>query len=184
MIFERDIIVFLQSFRTPFLDGVFKVMSYFFDWPIVVVLGLILLLLKKYRSTIYFLILQGVGLLVQTTLKAIISRPRPYLVYSEISNVLEASNSSFPSGHSMTCMMAVIMLWVIVNESRMIKNAKILSKIGLVFACVLCVLNRMYLGQHYLSDCLGSFLIALLLGVIILRLFYYRKTKKIKEEVV
>ena len=182
MSFERDIIIFLQSLSTPFIDGVFKVMAYFFDYPLVIALGLILFACKKYREGIYFLILEGAGLLVQRVLKAIISRPRPYLTYPEINNVLQASHSSFPSGHSVTCMMAVVILWVMVNNSKLKQNHKILCRTGLVLALVLCALNRMYLGQHYITDVLAGFAIAIVIGVVIVRCFYLKPRKKEMKE--
>lgn len=171
--FERDIIIFLQSFSTPFLDGVFKVMAYFFDYPLVIALGVILLFTKRYRDLVYFLTLEGVGLGVQLVLKAIISRPRPYLVYPEIINILPASNSSFPSGHSITCMMAVIMLFVIIKNSNLTKNKKIILNSLLGLMLVLCMINRMYLGQHYITDVLGAYIIALVIGIVIVKNFYF-----------
>ena len=178
MIFERDIIVFLQSLSSSFLDGLMKVVAYIFDWPLVVALGIILLIFKKNKQALFFLILEGAGLLFQVVLKAIISRPRPYLTYPEIINILQASNSSFPSGHSITCMMAIIMLWVMVYESKMKKTARGLSYCGLVLASLLCAFNRMYLGQHYLTDVLGGFTIALILGLLIIKFAYFKSFNK------
>jgi len=172
MIFEKEIITFLQSFRTPFLDGVFKVMAYFFDYPLVIVLAIILFAFKKWKQGVFFLVLEGLGFGIQTLLKAIIARPRPYLTHPEIVNVFEASNSSFPSGHCVTCMMAVVILFVMVRDSNM--RRKWLAYGGLVLALLMCILNRMYLGQHYLTDCIGGFLIAFIIGFIVIKFFYYR----------
>ena len=178
MQFERDIIVFLQRFSTPFIDGVFKVMAYCFDYPLVIVLGFVLFLCKKPRAAVCFLLMEGVGATVQVVLKAIISRPRPYVTYPEINNLLQASNSSFPSGHSITCMMAVVMLWVMLSESKMLNKGKLICRLGLILALILCALNRMYLGQHYISDVLAGYVIALAIGMSILKLFYCKRQKK------
>jgi len=43
-----------------------------------------------------------------------------------------------------------------------------------VLALLMCILNRMYLGQHYLTDCIGGFLIAFIIGFIVIKFFYYR----------
>lgn len=181
MNFEKEIIIFLQSLRTPFLDGVFKVMSYFFDYPLVIALGIILFAFRKWKEGIFFLFLEAVGWATQTTLKKIIMRPRPYLTYGEIDNILEASSSSFPSGHSVTCMMAVIILFIIIKDSRLSKRGKALSYTGLGLMLFFCVLNRMYLGQHYITDCLGAFIIALIIGALIIKFFYYKSYSKQKE---
>ena len=178
MIFEKEIIIFLQSLRTPFLDGVFKVMAYFFDYPLVIALAIILFVCRKYKEGFFFLVLEGAGALTQTILKKIIMRPRPYIKYGEISNILEASNSSFPSGHSVTCMMAVIILFIMIRDGNLKKRSKGFLLAGLVLMLVLCVLNRMYLGQHYLSDCLGAFIIALSIGALIIKFFYYKSWPK------
>lgn len=178
MPFERDIIVFLQSFSSSFLDGVFKVMAYCFDYPLVIVLGLILIIFKKYREAIYFLLLEGVCAGVQVSLKAIVSRSRPYVSYSEIRNVLQASNSSFPSGHSITCMVAVVVLWAMFDGSSLKKSHKNYCKAGLVFALVLCLINRMYLGQHYLTDVIGGFVIAFAISFPTMKFLYLKKSKK------
>ena len=178
MPFERDIILFLQSFSTPFLDGVFKVMAYFFDYPLVIALGVLFFICKKPREGVCFLLLEGIGASVQVILKAIISRPRPYLTHPEIINILPASNSSFPSGHSVTCMMAVVMLWVLVNKSNLKTWVKVLCKCGLGFALILCAINRMYLGQHYITDVLAGFTISLIIGLIVINCFYLRPKKQ------
>lgn len=180
--FEKEIIIFLQSLRTPFLDGVFKVVSYFFDYPLVIALGIILFACRKWKQGVFFLILEAVGWATQTTLKRIIMRPRPYLTHPEIENILEASSSSFPSGHSVTCMMAVVILFVMIKDSNLSKRNKGFLYAGLGLMLFTCLINRMYLGQHYITDCLGAFIIALVIGAIIIKFFYYRSYTKIKEE--
>ena len=178
--FEKDIIVFLQKFSSPLLDGIFKVISYMFDYPLVIVVALLLLLFKKYKQMVYFLILEGVGLVSQLTLKALINRPRPYVTHNEIRNILEASNSSFPSGHSVTCMMAVVFLFCLIKDSNLKRNTKIVCYSLLGGALFMCLINRMYLGQHYLTDVLGGFVISLVLGSLIMKFLYYKKPNKNK----
>lgn len=175
MSFEKEIIIFLQNFSTPFLDGVFVVLSYFFDWTIVVALSFILLLFKRYKETIYFLILEGVGFGVQTLLKSLINRPRPFVEYGEIKNIFEASSSSFPSGHSITCMMAVIILFIMIKDSKIKRKSICYALLGV--ALFLCLLNRMYLGQHFVSDVFGGFIIATIVAFPILKFGYYQKSE-------
>lgn len=181
MPFEVKIIEALQLMSSEFLDGFMRVVSYFFDYTLVIVLGLILLCFKKYSKLILFLALEGIGALVQITLKALVNRPRPFVAHQTIMNIFEASNSSFPSGHSITCMCAVVVLWYMVRTSTIKKSAKLSIYIGLILALVLCLFNRMYLGQHYLTDVLAGFMIALILGLI--AIFVYKKTiKKIEDK--
>lgn len=176
--FERDIIVFLQGLRCGFLDWFFVLTSYLFDYPIVIILAIVLIFSKRIKELIYFLILEGSGLILQLTLKAIVNRPRPYLIYPEIINILPASNSSFPSGHSMTCMMAVVFLYFITKNSRLKKSTKNIIYGCLGLALIVCAINRMYLGQHYLTDILASFVLAGVVGYVIMRFGYLRIDSK------
>lgn len=179
MEFEVEIIKALQSASTPFLDWIFKVMAYCFDYPLVIGLAIILLAFRKYRETLLFLIIEGLGFAVQVILKAIINRPRPFLASSEVINILEASNSSFPSGHSITCMGAVVVLGFMVTRSTKLKNKKWICYAGLIVALILCMLNRMYLGQHYITDVLAGFAISFLIGLVVFYL-YLKIEQKIK----
>lgn len=168
MAFEKEIIVLLQQLKNPVFNWISIVVSYFFDYPLAIALAVIFLICKKYKNAIKFLILEGVGLAVQLILKAIVKRPRPYVTYSEIENIYPASNTSFPSGHTLTCIIAVVYLYSLVNSSNMSKNKKILCKVGLGVMIITCVLNRMYLGQHYITDCIASILIGLIIGITLL----------------
>lgn len=181
MPFEVSIIIFLQSLSSVFLDMFFKATAYFFDYPLVIVLGLLFLIFRKYAHFFLFIIVEVVGCITQIILKAIINRPRPYVSHNEIRNILEAGNSSFPSGHSITCMCAVIVLWYIVKKSNIQQKYKTLSYVGLVLACVLCMVNRMYLGQHYITDVLAGFIIAFFISFISIKV-YDKVNLKLKDK--
>lgn len=178
MEFEVNIIKALQSLSCPFLDAVMKIVAYLFDYPLVIGLFLILLLLKKHKESLLFLIIEGVSYGLQVTLKAIINRPRPFVSHSDILNIFEASNSSFPSGHSTTCMGAVIMLCYLIYKSNITKKKKIIYYSLIALMPLVCMINRMYLGQHYLSDCIGGFVLSLIVGTIVLSLYRFIKNKR------
>jgi len=176
MPFEIKIIEFLQSFSSTFLDGFFMATSYLFDYPLVIIVALILLCYKKYSYLFLFLSVELVGFITQITLKSIINRPRPFINNDSILNILEASNSSFPSGHSITCMCAVVVLWYIISKSSNGTRQKNIYKSLLVVAAILCAVNRMYLGQHYITDVLGGFIIAIIISIC--GIFVYKKITK------
>lgn len=180
MKFEIEIIKGLQSMSSPLLDGVMKVVAYFFDYPLVIALFLILLLCKKRIESLLFLIIEGIGAGLQVLLKAIINRPRPFLASSEVRNILEASNSSFPSGHSVTCMGAVVILFYITYKSSLNQKRKGLCYAGLTLMLILCAFNRMYLGQHHITDCLAGFAISLVIGASVIQSYKFIKTKTIR----
>ena len=74
--------------------------------------------------------------------------------------------------------MAVVILWVIISRADIKNGWKVTGKVALCFALVLCAINRMYLGQHYITDVLGAYIIALSIGAIIIKLFYNNKQQK------
>jgi len=182
MKFEVDIIKALQSLSCPFLDVVMKIVAYMFDYPLVIGLFLILVMCKKRIAAFLFLIIEGVSYGLQVTLKAIINRPRPFVSHSDVLNIFEASNSSFPSGHSTTCMGAVIILCYLIFASNIKKKNKIICYSLVAVMPLVCMINRMYLGQHYLTDCIGGFVLSLIVGTIVLGLHKYIKNKRKIED--
>ena len=100
------------------------------------------------------------GLLVYI-LKILVQRPRPLI------NLIEASNSSFPSGHT-TIMFALFPI--------ICKNFKEIRYFWL-FISILVAFSRIYLGVHHLSDIMGGIILGLLVGINIINLFNHKLIK-------
>ncbi len=166
MTFEAKIIRWLQSFSTPALDYFMAFFSYFGDFIIVLVLFCVLFYNRERMLAFYFLITVGVSTGVQILLKAIVSRPRPYVQYPEIRGIFNASGTSFPSGHSITsmCVAIFIIFWVLKTNPTTAKKIVTLVCCGLYL--VWNALNRMYLGQHFLTDIIAGYIIELLIGFV------------------
>ena len=176
MQFEIQIIKWLQSFSTAFLDGFFKVTSYLFDYPAMILLALIFILFYKKEYGVYFLLVELIAALLQYVLKCIIARPRPYLVSEEIINMLQAMGHSFPSGHSVTAFGMALFVGYIVFKSDKKTWQKVLCYVGLVLFVLFSGINRMYLGQHYLTDLFGGYAFMFIICVIAYYLYpYYLK---------
>lgn len=161
MAFEVKIIEFLQSFRTPFLDVFFSLMSYIFDYPIVIAGFLIFWLLKSKHFAVFYVGVQGIGAVAQKVLKAIIERPRPMVENSSITSIFptEVDGFSFPSGHSVAAMgFAFFVIFYVFSISKNKRN-KTFALIFSILFLLLNFVNRLYLGQHFLTDVFAGYLL-------------------------
>jgi membrane-associated phospholipid phosphatase len=147
--FEIDIIIWLQNFRSVFTDAVFEFFTMFGEEEILIVLlGYIYWCYdKKLGELLGITIFISLGL--NSFLKLIIARPRPFMVDNRIVNVRPSTSGgySLPSGHTQTAATTYFSLYFNTNRKR----------IMLILAIVITTLvaiSRMYLGVHYLTDVL------------------------------
>ena len=169
---KLELHMMLNAHHTSFADTFFKYYTVLAEWPLYV-LGLLPLLCKKYRITLFILISEvSSGILVQI-LKHIFFAPRPASVFENSDYVLPVvegvslhHSNSFPSGHTSTffvfatcCALLMayqytqrfrhknLMTWILFN----------MSMLALLMFAALGGYSRIYLSQHFLSDvCVGS----------------------------
>ncbi|HIH98791.1 MAG TPA: phosphatase PAP2 family protein [Thermoplasmata archaeon] len=140
-------------------------------------LSIPLLLNKKHRETgIKWLILTAVTGLITLGLKALVARPRPYLVYEWV-RVFGVqwgySSYSFPSGHAMRCWSTALMFGLSI-KCKGVKTRFTVSVV-LIATAFLISLGRVYLGLHYPSDVIAGSLMGIAIG------FFSKSTRKQKE---
>ena len=184
MYFEVKIIEFLQSFSTPFLDVLFSMMSYIFDYPIVIAGFLMFWFLKSRHFAIFYVGAQGVGAVAQKILKAIIQRPRPMVDNSTIRSIFptEVDGFSLPSGHSVAAMgFAFFLVLYVFCVSKNNKN-KTITLITAVLFLLLNLLNRLYLGQHYLTDVFAGYV--LMFALCFVSYFLYKPFVNISNKMI
>lgn len=157
---EEQIILWLQSHSSAFLDIFLKGVSHIASWLGTTCVLLIIFFFVNKKFALFF----GAGFLstvgINFALKEIISRPRPYIANPEIINKLTTIGKSFPSGHSVSVMFMVLMLLYLFSLLQKQGKFKQYGKKWLKVLCValgvmfiiLTAISRMYLGQHYLSD--------------------------------
>lgn len=113
----------------------------------------------------------GVNLLV----KDLIQRPRPL---TSMVNVIDTLNSySFPSGHVMFYLgfLGFIGFLVFSLLKPSLKRGLLLVLIGV--SIVLIGISRIYLGEHWASDVLGSYLLGSLTLVATIQFYRWGKTR-------
>jgi len=111
---------------------------------------------KDKRTALLFCLNLVIVALMNLLLKNIFMRARPEMI-----NIITESGYSFPSGHSAISMGMYGYLIYIINAKSKNNKVKFISTILLSILILLIGLSRVYLGVHYISDVLASFLIYL-----------------------
>jgi undecaprenyl-diphosphatase len=92
------------------------------------------------------------GMIASTLLKDIFQRPRPELV----PHIAYASNSSFPSGHSMMSAVTYLTLGALLARSQQRKRLKAYFLLLAALLSLLVGVSRVYLGVHWPTDVLAG----------------------------
>jgi membrane-associated phospholipid phosphatase len=115
---------------------------------LIAIIGLLLILRKRWRWAAYLLFTSGVGGLLNLQLKAYFARARP-----ELSEALRhASGYSFPSGHAMgsTIVFGALSYLAFRSIPRWRERAAVIALC--VSMIVAIASSRIYLGVHWISD--------------------------------
>ena len=182
---EENIIINLQSASNEFYDVFFKIISHAVSWIGALIIFFVILMFvnKKFGLTFGFGLLGIVG--VNYLIKMIVNRPRPFEVNELIINKLSTIGMSFPSGHMVSatfivCSVLFLIRQILKNKNSKLKNNKwIWTSLFIAGAIIILLagLSRMYLGQHYLTDLIGGFVVGIL-GFIITCQIYKKVEKK------
>jgi membrane-associated phospholipid phosphatase len=105
-------------------------------------------------GSVVVLMLVSVGL--SQSLKYLVERPRPP---AALALIALPTSPSFPSGHAMAGMVLAGTLALMLVVSRAPRVVRVVGAIAIVFAGMLVGLSRVYLGVHYFSDVLASWLL-------------------------
>ncbi|MBQ8558464.1 MAG: phosphatase PAP2 family protein [Tyzzerella sp.] len=174
--FEASIILWIQeNLRGP-MDGVVKFITYLGDDGILwIAMGIVLLFWKKTRpiGVTVLLSLLFDYLIINVALKALVARPRPFVVNELITPLVTnvSPYRSFPSGHSGGSFSAMFALYKWVPK-----------RIGIpaIILATMVALSRLYVGVHYPTDiiagCVIGFICSVLANYIVRRMM-----KKLEE---
>ncbi|MBA2678370.1 MAG: phosphatase PAP2 family protein [Ktedonobacteraceae bacterium] len=158
-----------QENLAPWLQTLMRIVSYpgssFVLPALIVLVGGAFWLLGLRLEGIVTLVLSGVSALLNALIKLIVHRPRPTAGLVEV--LQGATGNSFPSGH----VMAYLAFWGLLFSFGIIlfhgwRWWRIALLIVPAFFVVMVGPSRIYLGAHWASDVLGSYLIGgVLLGI-------------------
>lgn len=109
-------------------------------------------------GSVVVLMLVGVG--ISTALKGVLERARPSAAFALIAT---PESFSFPSGHALASCLLFGMLAAMLIVSHTPRPVRAWGAIAMVCVGLLIGLSRVYLGVHYFSDVLGSWLLGLTL---------------------
>ncbi|MBC8281258.1 MAG: phosphatase PAP2 family protein [Chloroflexi bacterium] len=167
---DESILLRFQSLRSGWLDETakgfanFGVVSVFI--PAAAFLMAFLLMARRYADVaMVFAGLMVIG--IGNGLKVLVDRPRPdHQIFDPIQ-----SSFSFPSGHSLLAVILGGLLIYLVESWVKPVLLRRAIQIGLVLVVVAMGASRVYMGVHWPSDVIGSYLFGLLalVGLITLR---------------
>lgn len=116
------------------------------------------------RTDLQLIIINSIlSALVNRLTKLIFARPRP-TVYPLVSETFY----SFPSGHSMISVLTYGTILYLINKSNF--KYKIVFNIIIPLFILLVGISRVYLGVHYISDCVGGYLVSSIMLLLIINI--------------
>jgi len=177
---EIEIVKTIQSFSNKFLDVVFWLITKMGEETFFLILLSFVYIAysDKFALKLLFVYLISVG--INSLIKWIIKRPRPYIVSNQVMDRLHYDGYSFPSGHSQGYFVTMTTGLFEIKKSNCKKNIKIFV-ILLTFLFGLGVMiSRLYWGQHFLTDVIAGMILGVLVSII-LCYFFDRTSQPIKK---
>ncbi|MBK7921273.1 phosphatase PAP2 family protein [Veillonella sp. YH-vei2232] len=168
--FDYSVIFWIQAhmvnpFLTPFMYGISKISSSGAIW---IILGLILLGMKKYRLigltimiSLFLVLIVG-----DLSLKHLVGRLRPFVDFPNVRLVATppaATSYSFPSGHAFSSFAAAIAIYI--GFSHIDTRKRILGVIAIIIATMIAF-SRVYLFVHYPTDVLAGAALGIIDGIV------------------
>lgn len=121
---------------------------------VVLALGLVILWLRHRRwDAARLLGMAGAAWILALIVKRVISRPRPPTV---LQLVTPDATPGFPSGHTTTAAVIVLIIAVVLYGTHRLWAAAAVT-LAVIYALAVGI-SRLYLGDHYLTDVLASYL--------------------------
>ena len=159
--FDDVIYNFIFSLRNNFLDIFLKGITKLGNT--IPILCIVIILLIKFEKKDRILLGSNaiLSVLVNTTIKNIVQRPRP-----DHLRLIKQRGYSFPSGHSMIAICVYGTLIYLVHRKVKNRKIKVALEILLTIIILLIGISRIYVGVHYPSDVITGYLISIIILII------------------
>lgn len=147
---DLNITKFIQLMRNPMFDWIFYVLTQIGDQYFFIALAVILYWTYDKKLAHKFAFTYMFSALINTGIKEIFKRPRPYIAHPNevsVNQSWKTDGYSFPSGHAQ----ATGVLGYLAYDLSKKEKKKWIWVIGILLM-IAVPLSRVYLGQHYLSD--------------------------------
>ena len=160
----------IPNIYTPFLNNIMILTSSVNNTYQLITLVIIILIILNYYKLYIQMIFLSISIIgnsiIFLLIKEIIQRERP------ISQLIEISGYSFPSGHATLSTTLAFSLYLILKD-KVIYN-KLLLIICIIFP-LLISFSRVYLCVHYLSDIIAGIALGLIWVSLIYLILLYKK---------
>lgn len=159
VIFDKQISDYIYTLRTPFLTSIIQFVTSLADANTVIVFAvvaiIVLYVVKRRKMLFVFLVAIPSNLFIVEVAKEIFVRPRPLQ-----ENALVLANSfSYPSGHTLMAVTIYGFVGIYIAETVKSKKISFFANVIVALLVISVGFSRIYLGVHWFSDVLGSFLI-------------------------
>lgn len=154
-VFDRPALTYLAQHRDPAMDNLMRIVTNVGSTPVLlgiaaVASGGLLLRTREWRWPLFFSVtlLGAIGL--YDLVKSLVERPRP-----DISPLVHAAGSSFPSGHATAAAAVFTALAYALTRQTSWKAGVVFWTVAF-FVATLVGFSRVYLGAHWPTDVMGG----------------------------
>lgn len=141
---------------------------------VIVIIGSVIFALeRRTAAALFFILVPGIGSLINHFIKNMVARPRP-----TIDQLMHYGGYSFPSGHAIGAALILGAVIVLVQYYVIVRWQRWLTNTILLIMIILVGYSRVYVGVHYPSDVLAGFCLGYIILMLGQMIFGLRKVVK------